>query len=134
MRKLIGITVAVTALALVPFALKAGEDPDYKPATEKGVVTLTGAPVDLVCYLDGHSGVGDDSSCAETCIAKNGMPAGILVKEDGKNVIYVALGSNSKKLFGIIGPRMNQWSKITGEVYEIDNLKIIDVEKAEPLE
>lgn len=128
MKRIVNLGLLVLALAALGRMATAHED-EHK--TTK--VTLTGAPIDLTCYADGHSKVGDKPDCAESCIAKKGLGAGFVVKEGGKNVIYIVTGSDNKKIYGVIGPHINKMTKVTGEVTEVDNLKLLSIEKIEPL-
>lgn len=119
MKKTLGTLFALVALAAVPFFVEAADE----------TKTLSGEPVDMVCYMTGKSGPGH-ASCAKTC-AEKGNPIGLLVKTDGKSELYLVLGSGGKAAKDLMAAHMGMQVKATGKVSKKDGLNIITLEKVE---
>ncbi|MFP6617075.1 MAG: hypothetical protein VCB26_11790 [Candidatus Hydrogenedentota bacterium] len=107
----LGLIVAV-ATAIAPVANIFAAD-----------VALSGEPVDMVCYMDGKSGAGH-ASCATAC-AKKGNPIGLVVKEDGKSVLYLVLAAGGKASKDLMAAHMGKIVDVTGKTSKKDGMNII---------
>ena len=104
--------------------------PAWGQAAEKEEKTLTGEPVDIACYLEGRAGEGH-AACAKAC-AEKGNPIGLVVDEDGKKVLYLAMGSTEHSAADMLKDHMGKQVKATGTVRDKEGLKVIAVAKVEP--
>ncbi len=100
------------------------------PAFAEDATTVTGEPVDMVCYLDGKSGEGH-AACATAC-AQKGNPIGLSVKgADGKETLYLAMASGGKQAKDLLAPLMGKQVKATGVISEKGGMKIITIASVE---
>jgi hypothetical protein len=84
---------------------------------------FSGEPVDMNCYVDGKSGAGH-ASCATAC-ANKGNPIGLVVKEDGKSVLYLVLGAGGKASKDLLAAHMGKIVDVTGKASKKDGMNII---------
>ena len=123
MKKVSLILCGIFAVAIIPLLLPAAQE----------TKTLKGEPVDIQCYLAGRSGAGH-ASCAATCVTEKGLPAGLVVEEDGKKVLYLLLGSGSTTAAKLVGEHMGKQVMVTGKVTKKEGLSVIQAEKVEVAE
>ena len=93
-------------------------------------VTLTGEPVDMVCYLGGKSGPGH-AGCATAC-ANKGNPIGLVVKEGDKSTLYLVLGGGGKASKDLLASHMGAQVDVAGKASSKDGMKIIVASKVTP--
>ena len=86
-------------------------------------VMLSGEPVDMNCYLQDKSGEGH-AACATACATK-GNPIGLVVQEDGKQVLYLVLGGGGKASKDLLAAHMGTVVDVTGKASVKDGMKII---------
>lgn len=124
MRSAFVAAAAITA-SLIPMA--------YVGAAEPEVVSVTGEPVDIQCYLSGRSGEAH-ASCARTCV-EGGQPVGFVVLEDdGKEHLYLVIGADRKPAKDFMAQHMGQEVTATGTFATKDGMKILTVTKVEAAE
>ncbi len=117
----------------------AGHDADAKEPSghhghdgvKDGKVTLTGVPIDVVCFMDGHSGPGLPDTCSAKCIAKSGLPAAVLVGEGEAAEMLIVLGDSSAAIHRQLKGYFNTPAKITGTVTTRYGLKTIEITEIE---
>lgn len=97
-----------------------------------GKVTLTGVPIDVVCFMDGHSGPGLPDTCSAKCIARDGLPAAVLVGEGEDAEMLIVLGDSSVAIHRQLKGYFNKTAKITGIVTTRYGLKTIEITEIEP--
>lgn len=118
MKKFVLMFAAMLAFVLAPLAVSAADE-----------VVLKGEPVDITCFLSGKLGPGH-ATCAATCV-KGGKPVGLLVKEDGKSLVYLVIPGGKEKAADILGDLMGKQVKATGKVTKKDGLAVLAITKAE---
>lgn len=120
MKKLFVISLVATALMFsAAFAKNKGKSEDAD--------TLTGAVVDVCCYVKYSGKKPDDLKCAQSCIAKGG-PVGIL---DGKT-LYLAIGNAEETAQEMLAGYAGKEVTVKGSVFERDGMKIIAIESLMP--
>jgi YHS domain-containing protein len=91
---------------------------------------LTGTLVDMACYLKGEKmgNTKEDAACFESCVVEKGMPAGLLVKEGGKERLFILMSETpAKELYkGQFGKTVHY----CGDAYEKDGIRVLFVEHA----
>ena len=110
--------VVCTMLATPTFFAAAAED-----------TTLSGEPVDIVCYLAGKEGEGH-AACATSC-ANRGQPIGLKVTSGDKTELYLVLGGHGKAAKDYLAGHMGKQVKVTGEVTDKEGMKVITVSAVE---
>ena len=96
-------------------------------------MTISGELIDLVCYAtSAGKSMGDaHATCAAKC-AKSGLPVGIVDKE--KN-IYVIVTKDHKptNLNEDLMAHMAKQVSVTGKVFRLKGLNVIEMESVKPL-
>jgi hypothetical protein len=91
-----------------------------------GEQTIQGELVDLACYL-GHGGKGAKHQACATSCAKNGLPIGLLDKD---NTLTIVIGDH-KPMNAELADKMGTTVKLTGEISSRSGMKIIEVSKVQ---
>lgn len=119
-------TAFVAIAAIIAFLIPVA----YVGAAESEVVSVTGEPVDIQCYLSGRSGEAH-ASCAKSCI-EGGLPVGfVVVDDDGKEHLYLVMGAERKPAKDYMAEHMGQEVVATGTLATKDGMNIFTVTKVE---
>ncbi|MBI1884353.1 MAG: hypothetical protein HYS08_09155 [Chlamydiae bacterium] len=119
MKKIV-FAVLMSVIGLSAFAHEEGEAKDD---------SIKGEVMDLACYAS-HPDTGKGEShakCAMQCMEK-GLPVGVLTSD---GVLYIALGSEHVSANKKLVPYAGKIVTVEGHVYEMNNVKFIEVEEVE---
>ena len=89
--------------------------------------TISGEVLDLFCYSTRDARGKEHAQCASSCIKAN-VPVGILTNE---GVIYMPLRADHKPANPLFENLGGEKVKVTGDVYEKNNIKFIVVKNVE---
>jgi hypothetical protein len=97
-------------------------------ATKGKTTIMDGQVVGLACYLTKGNHGEKYAECQTSCV-KSGLPVGIL--SHGK--VYLAITANHQAANSLLLPYMEKQVKITGVVEGRAGMKVVAIDKVEPL-